>query len=91
MKKLKSRAGESLSETLIALLISSLAIMLLAGAIVAASKINARLKNEDVAFTKSQVPSAGVVTLTMDNTAPVSVPVRVYETQNDYVYYEYAD
>lgn len=38
-KKLHSRAGESIAETLIALLISALALVMLAGAITSAAKI----------------------------------------------------
>ena len=37
--KLKNRAGESIGETLVALLISSLALLMLAGAITSASRI----------------------------------------------------
>ncbi len=89
MKKLKSAKGESLTETLVALLISSLALMILAGAIVTAARINTRLRNEDVAFKKAQTPSSGSVTVTMDGGTPVNVPVKIYETNNHYVYYEY--
>ena len=39
IKKLRSRAGESLAETLAALLVSSLALLMLAGAISAASRV----------------------------------------------------
>ena len=39
MKKLRSRAGESIGETLVALLISALALMMLAGAISAAMRV----------------------------------------------------
>ena len=37
-KKLRSRAGETIGETLVALLISSLALLMLAGAVSAASR-----------------------------------------------------
>ncbi|MBR1560668.1 MAG: hypothetical protein IJ646_10560 [Clostridia bacterium] len=39
MKKLRSRAGESIGETLVSLLISALALMMLAGAISAAMRV----------------------------------------------------
>lgn len=42
MKKLRSKAGETIAETLIALLISALALMMLAGAIAAANRIITR-------------------------------------------------
>lgn len=39
IKRLRSRAGESLAETLVALLISALALLMLAGAISAATRV----------------------------------------------------
>ena len=89
MKKLRSRRGESIAETLVAVLISAMAIMILAGAIITAARINTSLKNEDVAFRRAQTPTPGTVTVTMDDGTPVSVPVKVYETSNHYIYYEY--
>lgn len=44
MKKLRSRAGESIGETLVALLISALALVMLAGAIGAAARMITRSK-----------------------------------------------
>ena len=44
LRKLYSRAGESIGETLIALLISALALLMLAGAVSSASKIVTRNK-----------------------------------------------
>ena len=88
LKKLKSSRGESLGETLVSLLIASLAIVLLAGAIVTAGRINASLQNDDVVFRRgTPTESVGSVTLTMGSDS-VSVPVNVYSTENDYSYYE---
>ena len=44
LRKLYSRAGESIGETLIALLISALALLMLAGAVSSAGKIVTRNK-----------------------------------------------
>ena len=86
--KLKSSRGESLGETLVSLLIASLAIVLLAGAIVTAGRINASLQNDDVVFRRgTPTESVGSATLTMGSDS-VSVPVNVYSTENDYSYYE---
>ena len=88
LKKMKSSRGESLGETLVSLLIASLAIVLLAGAIVTAGRINASLQNDDVVFRRgTPAESVGSVTLTMGSDS-VSVPVNVYSTENDYSYYE---
>ncbi len=91
MKKLKNRLGESLAETLIAVLIASLAMMLLAGAITTAARMNTALRNEDVAFKKAQTPESGTVGVSLDGGSSVSVGVRTYVTNNGYRYYEYAD
>ena len=44
LKKLRSRAGESIAETLVALVISALALLMLAGAITSASRVVERSK-----------------------------------------------
>ena len=44
LRKLRSRAGESIGETLIALLIAALALLMLAGAVSSASRIVTRNK-----------------------------------------------
>lgn len=46
MAKLREKAGESIGETLVALLISSLALLMLAGAISAASQVITRSKDK---------------------------------------------
>ncbi len=91
MKKLKSRLGETIAETLITVLIAALGMMLLAGAIVTAARINASLTNEDIAFKQAAASSLETVSVALDGGTPCSVPVNVYETQNHYTYYEYAN
>ena len=44
IKKLRSRSGESIAETLIALLVSALALMMLAGAVSAATNVVTKSK-----------------------------------------------
>ena len=46
MKKLRSRVGETLTETLVALLISSLALLMLAGAVTSATRVVTRSKDK---------------------------------------------
>lgn len=46
MKKLRSRAGETLTETLVALLISALALLMLAGAVTSATRVITRSKDK---------------------------------------------
>lgn len=91
-KKLRSRAGESIAETLVALLISALALVLLAGAITASTRIvrNSRAKldeyynkNETVAGmpagsgTTANVYIKDGDSISSNNIA--TVPVRCYE------------
>ncbi len=90
MKKLKKTRGESIAETLVALLIASLGLMILAGAITTAAKINADLKNDEVVFREAQASVPGAVYLSSDGPGHPSatVDVQVYTTGNGYVYYE---
>ena len=57
MKKIKSRRGESLIETLAAMLVISLGMMLLAGAIAASARINHQAQAENILIAPSMVPS----------------------------------
>lgn len=94
MKKLRSRSGETLAEVLIAVLIVSLTFLFLSGAVVSASKVNASVKNEEVAF---KVAGGGDTVLGIsDPDGRVSVTiggafvsgVTLYQTGNGYYYYE---
>lgn len=69
--KLKSRAGESIAETLIALLISSLALLMLAGAVTSASRVvnlskakMADYYDKDAALAEFKGSGSATVTLT---------------------------
>lgn len=78
--KLRSNAGESISETLVALLISALALVMLAGAISAASRIVTRSRskmkeyydNNEKLVNLSVESSAGRVIITEDTSDPAS-------------------
>ena len=50
MKKLQNRRGETLIETLTALLIATLVCLFLATAIVTGSRVNAKVRETDVSF-----------------------------------------
>ena len=51
--KLRSRKGETIAETLIALLIASLALLMLAGAVSAASNVVTKSKNAMISYYKT--------------------------------------
>ena len=93
-RKLKSNAGETLVETLFSLLVVGLAMTMLAGAIMAAARVNKGVRDLDTSFQATNNPGSGVnvtVIHTKHNTVPntSSVPVTVYQTddQNKYCYY----
>ena len=52
MRKLRSRRGETLVETLVSLLIVVLVMAFLATSIVAATRVNAKMRDADVAVEK---------------------------------------
>lgn len=92
-RKLKSNAGETLVETLFALLVVGLAMTMLVGAIMAAARVNKGARDLDTSFQATNNPGSGVnvtVIHTKHNTVPNTlVPVTVYQTndQNHYYYY----
>lgn len=94
MKKLASKSGESIAETLIAVLILSLAFLILTGAVATAAKINGEFKNGSVAVgpAASSTPNGGTVTFTLGEGAGAvtdSAKVTVHQTSgHGYVYYD---
>ena len=90
-RKLKARAGESVAETLVAVLIMALAFLILTGAVLAAARVNERVKNEDVAFAKSDgdpaAPTVTSVSVSLDGGSAEPYNVNLYE-KNGYYYYE---
>ena len=93
MRKLLSKKGESIAETLVATLIISMAFIVLAGAIVTAAKINAKIDNTknalDVAPDKRSVTSGDVVFSDEAGDETYSeTGLSIYSTPNGYIYYE---
>ncbi len=79
LKKIKSRSGESIAETLVAVLIAALALLLLAGTINTASNMITKSKdlldtyytaNNNLALEKTKI---GTLTVTMQDDAGISV------------------
>lgn len=98
-KKLHSQAGESIGETLVAMLIVVMTFSFLTGAVVAAARVNTRLRNQNISFDTSSpetlshytitVSSGGtpVETLDPDDTSS-GLAVTLQKTENGYYYYE---
>lgn len=90
-QKLKNSSGETLVETLFALLVVVLAMTMLAGSIVSAARVNKGAEDLDAAFQISKAQAVSGVKVIVDHqTEPDSViPVNGYQTndQNKYCYY----
>lgn len=54
MKRLKNKQGETIAETLVAIMIMAIAFVIMTGAVAAAARINERLKNDKEAFQVSE-------------------------------------
>lgn len=93
MKKRRSKAGETLVETLVSVLIAALAFAFLSTAAVTAARINAAAR-EDVSF-RYTAEQGNMVTVTAEGThfgtsqKTGSEEVTLYTTGNGYDYYTY--
>ncbi len=58
--KLRDKSGETLVETLVALIITTLALMMLPGAVVAAARVNARIGDQVIYMERTDDAAAGV-------------------------------
>ena len=94
-KKLQSKAGETIAETLVTMIILSLAVLMLAGAVVTTARVNKQADNTDTSFQTRQTGaeiSTGTdstkVILSEENatgggggTLSAEIPVQVYQSQ----------
>lgn len=88
MKKLTASRGETLVETLAAILVITLTIAALTTVSISAAKINAKIRNTDVSFQYSEeAPTAhSDLTLRGGGTRSGRTAVSLYEN-NGYLYY----
>ncbi len=84
MLKRMNNKGETLAETLAAMLVVVLAIVMLAGAVIAAARVNNRIKVEDTDF---RISDSGSSKQTKINGKDVDI--ILYQTDKGYYYYEY--
>lgn len=90
-KKIHSTSGETIAETLVTMIILSLAVLMLAGAVVTSARINSKADNTDTAFTAAATtsPSEGYINFTYESgSEKIYIPINYYKTGNDYIYYE---
>lgn len=86
-KKLRSQRGDTLTETLAALLLVVLTMAFLATSLVTAARINAGVRQSDTALKYDDAESeTKTLTITRENNS-VEKNVKVYETEGGYRYY----
>ena len=86
-RKLKSNAGETLVETLFSLLVIGLAMTMLAGAIMAAARVNKGARDFNTAFILDNAKEVSPVTVKISGKTPISVNAYQTNDQNHYYYY----
>lgn len=94
-KKLKSTSGETLVETLFAMLVIVLAVMVIAGGVVTAARINKKAKDLDTTFQMSNVVTVTdeakpEVTITHGSVKPDKVSIDAWQTNDNNKYYYYS-
>ncbi len=88
-KKLRSQRGDTLTETLAALLLVVLTMAFLATSLVTAARINAGVRQTDIALKYDAAEGEKKpLTITRENNS-VTKSVKVYETKGGYRYYTY--
>ena len=93
-RKICSTAGETIAETLVTMIVLSLAVLMLAGAVVTSAKVNKKAENTDTAFKATDTSLTKNVVITYKTKGgtgvetTIEVPTNYYETENDYRYYE---
>lgn len=90
-KKLRSQRGDTLMETLAALLLVVLTMAFLATSLVTAARINAGVRQTDTALKyDNSTESLGTLTITSDKSnSTAHKDVTVYEAEGGYRYYDY--
>ncbi|MBQ9545151.1 MAG: hypothetical protein IJV00_08495 [Clostridia bacterium] len=96
MKRLCSKSGESITETLIAILMISLTFLFLASAVVTAAKANEAIKHNEINLVIESAPEdAGEITVNIEYTAgstdhTVTLTANMFRYDEEgYCYYEY--
>ncbi|MGN0169638.1 MAG: hypothetical protein ACI39H_02625 [Lachnospiraceae bacterium] len=93
-KKLKSRSGETLVETLFSMLVIVLAVIMIAGSVVTAARVNKSAADMDTALRYEKFSEISDVKVTIiRRTGSAEVPVKAYQTtdKNNYSYYVISD
>lgn len=86
-----TRAGESIAETLVAVLIMALVFLMLTTAVTSAARINSKVKNASNAPDAASEPAdeAYGLSVRVGENAAVETTAKLYKTEKGYYYYEY--
>ena len=96
-KKIHSKSGETIAETLVTMVVLSLAVLMLTGAVVSAAKVNQKADNTQTAFIADQDTGSSDRTIIITQNGnetdaetgrEISITVNWHETENKYYYYE---
>ncbi len=90
MKKHRKIAGETLTETLVSVLIVALVFLFLTGAVMSAAKVNEKARPEEAAFQKGAAESDSFSVTVSVGAVSETVDATLYKTGNGYYYYEKA-
>ena len=94
VSRLCSESGETMVETLCAMLVIVLSMMFLAQAVMSAARANAALEAQDVSFVQGEGTKVGSATLEVSELGgagdSVTAEVDVFETEGGYLYYDEA-
>lgn len=96
VKKIQGKAGETIAETLVTMIVLSLAVLMLTGAVVSAAKVNQKADNTQTAFTADQsTGNSKNVVITQNGNGTdagtgrkIRITVNLHKTENEYYYYE---
>ena len=91
MRKLQGKGGETLVETLVAILIVALVMLFFSTAIVAASRLNRAVRDADVSFVYEDDAPAAAKTLTVSGSGGSSAISVTEHTNNGFHYYVKAE
>lgn len=90
--RLLSESGETMVETLCAMLIIVLSMMFLAQAVLSAARANAAIDAQDVSFVQGEGTRVGGAMLRVSEIGvlgeSVTTDVDVFETEGGYLYYD---
>ena len=94
MQKLKGQSGKTIIETLVSMLIAVICISMLATSMLAAARINEKVRHKLTAelsfrYSEPAVQQTGAVKLTFTDASTESkqVDITLYKSKNDYYWY----